>query len=161
MTKFFKIVSPIFFWVSMALISTLSLFIIFINYKIIVINSAIAAEAVYISEPIGTLSQAVAAETNRELIDCDCEKRYDNPISVSWNGKVIASFVSGLDIGVVKDEENNQSGQFYVIGNGKYNGDLGGKVKVNGKLVGITCAYANSVFGECVPEVDAEEIISL
>lgn len=35
---------------------------------------------------------------------------------------------------------------------------LGDYIKVSGKWTGITCAYYNTVFGQCVPEVEPEKI---
>lgn len=34
----------------------------------------------------------------------------------------------------------------------------GDYIKVSGKWMGITCAYYNTVFGQCVPEVYPEKI---
>jgi len=35
---------------------------------------------------------------------------------------------------------------------------MNGKVKITGKWVGITCAYRNTIFGQCVPNVEIEKI---
>ena len=34
----------------------------------------------------------------------------------------------------------------------------GDKVRVKSSMIGITCAYYNTIFGECVPEIIADSI---
>ena len=60
--------------------------------------------------------------------------------------------MSGADFGV-KRSWSTKYKQFYVSANGSYKAVTGQYVKVKGRLVGITCAYANTIFGECVGEV--------
>lgn len=96
-----------------------------------------------------------------KFIDCDCEKRFKKEYPIVWSGEVTASFVSGADFAVKRFKKDSKYKQFYVQGQNKYLGDLGGKVTVIGRLIGTTCAYANTVFGECTGEVIADEVIIL
>lgn len=93
--------------------------------------------------------------------DCACERTFAKAYPIVWNGKVIASFVSGEDIGVRRYTKNPDYNQFYVLADSKYKGDLDKDVQVSGRLVGVTCAYKNTVFGECVAEVEADKITEL
>ncbi|MDP2944154.1 MAG: hypothetical protein Q8N57_01100 [bacterium] len=156
--KLFKIVSPIFFWASITIVSALSLFIISINYKIIIINSAMAADSTYV--PISRKVVEKNPEA-REYISCDCEKQFNKAYPVVWSGRVMATFSSGEDIGVERYDKTAKYKQFYVDAQGKYSDAPGGDVRVAGRLVGITCAYANTIFGECVGEVVADKITPL
>lgn len=156
--RLFKAVSPMYFWSSMTAIVAVSILLISVNYKIVVINSAIAADLVY--EPI-TRTHIKDDSMTRSFIDCDCEKRFKKEYPIVWSGMVISTFVSGEDFGVRRFDKNTEYKQFYVKGNHKYSGEPGVNVKVTGRLIGITCAYANTVFGECVGEVEADQVIEL
>lgn len=135
--------------------SCLGIFVILINYKIIIINSALAAEA----QNTQIVKKIIKDDANnKNYINCDCEKKFIKSYSVVWSGTVIATFVSGEDIGVRRYVKDAKYKQFYVDGLGTYRGELGKEVQVSGKLVGITCAYANTVFKECVAEVVADNI---
>lgn len=158
MKNLLKIVSPIFFWSSMTCVVAVSLFLISVNYKIVIINSATAAESVdtpitrtFINEESGT----------RNYISCDCEKRFKKEYPVIWSGRVISTFVSGEDFGVERFNKSTKYKQFYVFGQNQYTGEPGANVRVVGRLIGMTCAYADTVFGECVGEVVADQVIVL
>jgi hypothetical protein len=156
--KLLKAVSPIFFWSSMTAVVAISLLLISTNYKVVVIDSVIAAEMVY--EPTArTLIKDNS--TSRTFIDCDCDKRFNKEYPIVWSGRVISTFVSGEDFGVKRFDQNTEYKQFYVIGHHKYNGEPGANVKVIGRLIGLTCAYANTVFGGCVGEVEADQVVEL
>jgi hypothetical protein len=71
---------------------------------------------------------------------------------------VIATFAGGEDIGIERYSKEFKYDKFYVDAQGKYNESLGEDVRVYGRLIGITCAHANSVFKECVGEVVADKI---
>ncbi len=86
------------------------------------------------------------------------EVTFDKPVDVVWEGEIITSFVSGTDYGIKKIPKDKDFPYFYA-----YTGDevatwLEGNVEVKGKWTGITCAYQNTVFGRCVPDVEVEEI---
>lgn len=153
--KLFEVISPIFFWSSMACVVATSLFLISVNYKIIIINSAAAAESDYAPITRTFLDEEPGA---RNFIDCDCEKKFKKEYPIVWSGKVISTFVSGEDFGVERFNEDAKYRRFYVDGRNMYTGGPGADVKVTGRLIGITCAYANSVFGECVGEVIADDV---
>lgn len=160
MQKLFQAISPIFFWSTMTVTIGLAIFLVSISREILLIKSVAAAEAtsvVVVSRtPALTESETMAADG---LVNCDCEKTFANPASVSWEGKVIAVFMSGAGLGVEKDDEKNGVNQFFVHVPEEDIQDFGDTVKVSGRLVGVTCAYANTVFGECVSEVEAETVV--
>ncbi len=88
---------------------------------------------------------------------CECEKDFKKPYPIEWSGYVMAVFLSGEAIGVKRFDQNAKYKQFMVITNGLYNGG-GDKVKIKGDMTGMTCAYYNTIFGECVPHVIANSI---
>ena len=96
-----------------------------------------------------------------------CEKTFDEPIDVTWEGEVIALLVSGVDYGIKKIPEDAEYPYFYAgrteeefdrVWEAKKEVGLQGNVRVKGKWVGITSAYRNSIFGRCVPHVMIESI---
>lgn len=54
MKKLFKTISPVFFWSSMTIVMIVSLFLISVNYKIVIINSALAASTTSITTILET-----------------------------------------------------------------------------------------------------------
>jgi len=156
--KLLKALHPVYFWSSMVAIIVVSFFLISLSYKIIIINSAADADLSY--EPI-TKTHTKDDFVNRNFIGCDCEKRFKKEYPVVWSGEVIATFVSGEDFGVERFNKDAEYKQFYVDGQNKYTGEPGVNVKVTGRLIGITCAYANTVFGKCVGEVVADQVVVL
>jgi len=106
------------------------------------------------------MENASTSDSNQTIkeIDCSCEKTFDKPYPVEWSGQIIATFVSGLDLGIKNSDQSGEYKQFYVDGNGMYKGDSNDLVRVKGRLIGITCAYANTIFHECVGEVEADSI---
>lgn len=126
----------------MMVIVGLGVLIISVNNRVLGIDAAMASEYPII-------------EAERIAIDYNCEQTFKQPIPIDWSGRVIATFVSGEDIGVIGEKNH----KFYVSAAGLYHG--GEQVRVIGSLVGITCAYANTVFGECVDDVVADRIIIL
>lgn len=97
----------------------------------------------------------------QDYISCDCEKRFKQEYPVVWSGRVISTFMSGEDFGVERFNKSTKYKQFYVFGQNKYTGESGANVRVVGRLIGMTCAYADTVFGECVGEVVADQVIVL
>jgi len=154
MNKLKKTVNGAFFWAGIIVITYLSCFLIFTGYNVILIKGAAAAEA---SSFITYRSINSSPETKTNLNDCDCEKQFTSPVAVTWRGKVMATFVSGEGIGVEKYNYDDEYSMFYVITNGLYDGKTT-EVEVHGDLIGITCAYANTTFGKCVPLVHAMKI---
>ena len=89
----------------------------------------------------------------------NAEKDFLKPIDVVWRGEIISTMVSGSCIGLkgefdkyrwamacLADEQSSELWQFE------------GPVTVAGKWLGITCAYKNTIFGECVPNIRIESI---
>lgn len=102
-----------------------------------------------------TTTEPNSIQMNLDKI-CECEKEFKTSYPIEWSGYVIAMFSSGEDIGVKRFDQSGEYKQFYVRGDGKYDG--GEKVRVKGDMIGITCAYYNTIFGECVPNVIANSI---
>ena len=163
MQKLFQAISPIFFWSGMTVTVGLALFLISVSREIVLIKSVAAAEASTSLAVTRTVVPEVATETETDagFISCDCETTFVNPIPVSFSGEVIATFMSGAGLGVVKNEKTSGLNQFFVYTLEEEIKDFGDAVKIDGRLIGITCAYANTVFGECVGEVEAETITAL
>ncbi len=87
------------------------------------------------------------------------EETFAQPRAVTLTAEVISTFVGGRDLAVKSDYQ-----QFYVAGyadEANYSEWVGAKVKVEGMIVGITCAYAKTFFADCVPEIMASSIIKV
>ncbi|MFZ2310301.1 MAG: hypothetical protein WAW11_02045 [Patescibacteria group bacterium] len=154
MEKLSKIISPIFSWITLGLISVIAVLGILITHHTLVasFNTTYALnKQIENQEDLQNL-------VSDKLIDCSCEKTFKQSYPVIWSGKVIASFAGGEDIGVERFSKEFKYNKFYVDAQGKYNESLGSEIRVVGRLIGITCAYANSVFKECVGEVVADQI---
>ncbi len=94
-----------------------------------------------------------------ELVGKDKEEvTFDQPIDIDWEGEIMATFVSGQDYGIKKTPKDENFPYFYAYTGDDSNSSLEGSVKVKGKWTGITCAYQNTVFKKCVPEVEADKI---
>ncbi len=99
---------------------------------------------------------------------CGCEETFEKPIDVVWTGNVFAFMQSGEAFGIERTPKNEQYPVFFACCiEGKMENDkwiidhIRGKVKITGKWTGITCAYKNTIFGRCVPDVDIEKIEEL
>lgn len=88
---------------------------------------------------------------------CECEKEFKEEYPIEWSGYVMSIFLSGEAIGVKRFDQSGKYKQFMVRTNGLYDGG-GDKVRIKGSMVGMTCAYYNTIFGECVPDVVATAI---
>lgn len=113
-----------------------------------------------IKKPVPAIS-AIKERAVDDIKNCACATTFKKSYPVVWSGKVIATFVGGLDLGVKSFDQTAKYKDFYVVGNGKYKSEMGDKVRIKGQLVGLTCAYANTVFGKCVGEVEAQEISAI
>lgn len=109
---------------------------------------------------VNTIDNEAELEKDKiPFIDCSCEKTFEKQYYIEWSGNPIASFISGGALGVRRFDENAKYRQFYVTLLDEYIGKIGNEpIRVIGKLIGTTCAYANTVFGECVADVVAERI---
>src|SRR3989344_4047215 len=89
------------------------------------------------------------------------EKEFTKPIDVIWRGEIISIMAGGSCVGLTGEFDtytqaiaclpNPDSGELW---------ELEGVVTVTGKWFGITCAYKNTIFGDCVPDVSIENIKS-
>ncbi len=87
------------------------------------------------------------------------EKEFFKPIDVIWRGKIISTMAGSLCIGLEGDFDNYSQAMACLPNNDSNElWKLEGVVTVTGKWLGITCAYRNTVFGECVPDVAIESI---
>ena len=87
------------------------------------------------------------------------EKEFYKPIDVVWRGEVISTMAGGSCIGL-KGEFDNYHWALACLENAGSSElwKFEGTVTVTGKWLGITCAYKNTIFGECVPDVRIESI---
>lgn len=89
------------------------------------------------------------------------EVTFDKPIDIVWKGKIMTFFQSGKDYGIEKIPKDENYPYFYA---GIYSDAfpehvaMDGNVEVTGKWTGITCAYQNTVFKRCVPDVEVKQI---
>lgn len=115
---------------------------------------------IYSPQNIMTSTSKITKDTPTTTNYCDCEKTFEKPIITTLSGKVIATFISGEAIGIEVFKKDDQYGQYYVeMPTGmNYNNINYDNVKIEGKMVGITCAYYNTVFGECVGDIIADSI---
>jgi len=130
------------------------------------------------TEPIKELpkeesaSQAVTTERSEKVEISEAEKAkkaelvgkyseevtFDKPIDVTWEGKIIAIFHSGTDYGIEINPKDKDYPFFYAYTGDKANVATEGNLRITGKWTGITCAYQNTIFGRCVPDVEVEKI---
>ncbi|MEI6378188.1 MAG: hypothetical protein WCO55_00875 [Candidatus Falkowbacteria bacterium] len=89
-------------------------------------------------------------------VDCSCERTFRQAYPIVWRGQVIASFVGGDDYGLKLWHKVGSYQAFYLLGQGKLKLQLGQQVVIKGRLMGMTCAYANTIFKSCVPEVQID-----
>lgn len=96
---------------------------------------------------------------NTESADKHSEEvTFNKPIDIVWQGKIISTMVSGSDYGIKKIPEDKNFPFFYAYTGNELNDRLEGNVKVDGKWKGITCAYENTIFNRCVPDVEVINI---
>ncbi len=125
-----------------------------IKKLIIILFLAIGTFAVYYSTDwLGNLNATIWGNGAKE---------FAKPVDIVWQGEVISTMAGGSCLGL-KGEFDKYSFATVCLPEGD-SGELwkfGGMVTITGKWLGITCAYKNTIFGECVPEVNIEKIESL
>jgi hypothetical protein len=95
------------------------------------------------------------------------EKIFKRSYDVVWSGKIIGNMNGFQDFGIQRLQKNAKYPFFYATldwpGSRIQNDAIvDGHVRIYGKMIGITCAYQNTVFkGECVPEIDITKIEKL
>lgn len=87
------------------------------------------------------------------------EKEFFKAIDIVWRGKIISTMAGGSCIGL-KGEFGIYSKAIACLSNkdSEELWKLDGSVTIKGKWLGITCAYKNTIFGSCVPDVIIESI---
>lgn len=115
----------------------------------------------------------------------DQEETFPSPVDVVWHGKIVSVMSDGACMGLeglfgnyskfmacLSDTHSDsnraqaeQQPREPASGAGaawpsSYDGlwNYSGSVTVTGKWLGITCAYRNTIFNECVPDVEIESI---
>lgn len=141
----------------MSAVFVLSVLFILINYNITIINSVAAAEVT----TVPTLRSETPIEdvSTIENSTCNCEEVFELPMNIVFDGIVSGVFVGGRDLSV--DVQGLLADDFksaYIITKEIYRGELDEVVRVNGRGVGITCAYARTLGGECSLEVIADKV---
>lgn len=118
-----------------------------------------------VSIPVNQLSSLLQEEqeqTEENYVDCSCEETFEEPIDVVWAGNVFAHMQSGEAFGITRGFSDDAFFACCIEGkmiDDKWTiEDIEGKVRVTGKWTGITCAYGNTIFGRCVPNVEIERI---
>ncbi len=87
------------------------------------------------------------------------EKEFSEPIDIVWRGEVISTMAGGSCMGLKGDFSNYQWAVACLPNmNSSELWKFEGVVTVTGKWLGITCAYKNTIFGECVPDVSIDII---
>jgi len=91
------------------------------------------------------------------------EREFFKPVDVAWRGEIISTMASGSCIGLKGDFDNYRWAlaclpEALLRGNPSELWKFEGMVTIIGKWLGITCAYKNTIFGECVPNVSIENI---
>lgn len=96
---------------------------------------------------------------SKAMIWSGVEREFFKPIEVVWRGKIISTMAGGSCVGLEGEFGNyRQSLACLKNADSKELWKLEGVVTVTGKWLGITCAYKNTIFGECVPDVRIENI---
>lgn len=142
------------FLISMSALSIIAFLLIYINYQIAVTNFASAASFDY---DLGH-KEIAAKNISQNFTDCDCEMILEEPTPLVFDAQVIAVFVGGEGLGVLNKDENSKYQKIYVNLQDLYQGEVGQELRISGKIIGTTCAYANTFFGQCVPDFEADSV---
>ena len=87
------------------------------------------------------------------------EKEFSEPKNVVWRGEIISTMAGGSCMGMYGEFDNYHWAVVCLPDtNSNELWKFEGVVTVTGKWLGITCAYKNTIFGECVPDVSIENI---
>lgn len=87
------------------------------------------------------------------------EKEFSKPVDVVWRGEIISTMAGGSCLGLkgVFDDYDLAMACLSDVSSDEL-WKFEGAVAITGKWLGITCAYKNTIFGECVPNVEIEKI---
>ncbi len=106
------------------------------------------------------ISQSAHRDDNSKAsIWTNSEKEFFKPVDVVWRGEIISTMAGGSCVGL-KGKFDNYSQAIACFPHADSNElwKFERMVTVTGKWLGITCAYKNTIFGECVPNVSIENI---
>ena len=97
--------------------------------------------------------------SNKANIWTNYEKEFFKSVDVVWQGKIISTMSGGACVGLEGDFDNySQAMACLPDKDSNELWKLEEVVTITGKWLGITCAYRNTIFGECVPDVVIESI---
>jgi len=114
----------------------------------------ISVFAIYRSGVLGTNGLA--------MIWANDEKEFSKPVGVVWSGEIISTMTDGSCVGL-KGKFDKYDFALACLSDTN-SGELWkfeGMVTITGKWLGISCAYKNTIFGECVPDIEIEKIEQL
>jgi len=98
-------------------------------------------------------------DNSKAIIWSNKEKEFFRPIDIVWRGEIISIMANGSCIGLEGEFDNySKAIACFEDMDSKELLEFEGMITVTGKWFGITCAYENTVFGECVPDVRIENI---
>lgn len=87
---------------------------------------------------------------------------FDVSRPVLWRGIIIGTLAGGRGLAIERTPADAEHPFFEAYFSGEPASMSAGPVIVEGRWVGISCAYANSLFsGRCVPEVNIEAIAGI
>ena len=90
------------------------------------------------------------------------ESVFDASRPVLWRGTIIGTLAGGRGLAVQRNPADAEHPFFEAYFAGEPASMSAGPVIIEGAWVGMSCAYANSLFnGRCVPEVNIDAIASL
>ncbi len=85
------------------------------------------------------------------------ETVYPEPVSVVWEGVIEGVLAGGQGLAVRGDAVRGMFQAYFK--SGTVSSITEGPVRIAGRLTGISCAYANTVFGgQCTPSVDIDSL---
>ena len=87
------------------------------------------------------------------------EREFSKPIDIVWRGEIISIMSGGSCLGMKGrfDDFDLAMACLPDVDSGEL-WKFEGVITVTGKWRGITCAYENTIFGECVPDVIIKNI---
>lgn len=105
---------------------------------------------------IATLSDALPTPSASVAVT------FDAPQQVRWQGVIIGMLAGGRGIALQRLPADAEHPFFEAYFAGTPASMSAGPVVIEGRWVGMSCAYAHSLFsGRCVPELDIEAIATL